>query len=370
MDKPFCTYTLVKSPRDSFFIGANTEKGFRLSPGGIFDEKNYDGVFILKGGPGTGKSTFMKKIIKHAERAGANTKKYYCSSDPDSLDAITVVSDGKKYLVCDGTSPHVTEMNYPGAISKIVNLSTAWDSYMLAEKREEIITLSTEKSELFSSAYKYLLSAYEIHRSLLQIAERVCDTEKLENTVSRFSERYRKFKGEKREAYTEAFSMKGAVALDTFLRDASEIFYLSDSYCISELYLNILSRELELRGVGFYKILSPINSGVISGIYITGGKVLITHDNLDGKIPEGKIINTKRFLNGKEPEYRGRYRLAAKCCKALLEGAEENLSEAKKRHFALEEIYVPAMNFKKVDRLCRETVSEIFCKSRDNSDSK
>lgn len=362
MDKPFCTYKIVNAPDDSFFIGANTEKGFRLAPGGVFDEENFDRVFILKGGPGTGKSTFMKKIIKCVEDAGGKTVKYFCSSDPDSLDAVIVYTDGKKYLMCDGTAPHVTEMKYPGAISKIINLSPTWDEEKLASCRDEIISLSEQKSAYFASAYKYLTSAYELRRSLRNITDKVCDKDKLKSAVSRFADKFRKLKGKRSDVYTEAFSMKGAVAFDTYLKSAAEIYYLTDAYGISELYLKLLSEELEKRGVGYVGIISPISSDSLTGIYIEESGVLITLSCYEGDLPEGKKVNMKRFLNGTELEYRGKYRFGTKCYNALLSGAAECLGEARKKHFELEEIYVHAMNFRKVDKLYRLAAAEIVQK--------
>ena len=363
MDKPFCTYKIIPSLENSYFIGANTENGFRLTPGGVFDEENFDRVFILKGGPGTGKSTFMKKIIKSVEDAGGAAKKYYCSSDPDSLDAVIISVNSKKYLICDGTAPHVTEMKYPGAVSKIVNLSPAWDDEKLSSQRDEIISISEKKSSCFTNAYKYLVSAYSVRRTLQSVTNRVCDTEKLKGAVSRFAEKFRKFKGEKHSVYTEAFSMKGAVAFNTVFKSADEIYYLSDSYGISELYLKLLSEELKKQGTGHIEILSPINSDLLSGIYIEDAGVLVTHNNYEGELPEGKKVNMKRFLNGTELEYRGKYRFASKCYNALLSGAAECLSEARRKHFELEDIYIAAMNFKKADRLYRETVSDIIPKN-------
>ena len=54
-----------------FFAGANSGEGFQnLFPRLVDLEKTYD-YMILKGGPGVGKSTFMKEIGRTMEQAGA-----------------------------------------------------------------------------------------------------------------------------------------------------------------------------------------------------------------------------------------------------------------------------------------------------------
>ena len=65
-----------------WFLGANTAEGFcsrfeQLHPGGRVRK-----CVIIKGGPGYGKSTFMKQLRKAAESLGADTESYPCSSDP------------------------------------------------------------------------------------------------------------------------------------------------------------------------------------------------------------------------------------------------------------------------------------------------
>lgn len=60
--------------------------------------------FFIKGRPGTGKSTFLKKLARRAEGAGYDTEVYYCSFDKNSLDMVIVPS--LSLAVFDSTPPH------------------------------------------------------------------------------------------------------------------------------------------------------------------------------------------------------------------------------------------------------------------------
>ena len=68
-----------------FFLGANSEEGFfslyEQLLGGRFDD-----LLILKGGAGSGKSTFMRRVGAAVERTGERVVYINCSGDPDSLD--------------------------------------------------------------------------------------------------------------------------------------------------------------------------------------------------------------------------------------------------------------------------------------------
>ena len=69
-----------------FFLGANSEEGFFS----LYDQLlggRLDDLMILKGGPGCGKSTFMRRMGAAMERAGERGVYINCSGDPDSLDA-------------------------------------------------------------------------------------------------------------------------------------------------------------------------------------------------------------------------------------------------------------------------------------------
>ena len=88
-----------------YFASANSYNVFLSLFGEIFNRKKFERTFIFKGGPGTGKSTFMKKVAKEMEAQGANIEYYYCSSDIDSLDAVIISLCGKKFAMPLQTRP-------------------------------------------------------------------------------------------------------------------------------------------------------------------------------------------------------------------------------------------------------------------------
>lgn len=60
--------------------------------------------YLIKGRPGTGKSTFLKKFAERAVINGFRTEIYHCSFDPDSLDLVVV--RGLSLCLFDSTAPH------------------------------------------------------------------------------------------------------------------------------------------------------------------------------------------------------------------------------------------------------------------------
>ena len=70
-----------------FFLGANSAEGFYGLYDQLLDARLYD-LIILKGTPGCGKSTFMRRAAAALEERGLESVYIHCSGDPDSLDGV------------------------------------------------------------------------------------------------------------------------------------------------------------------------------------------------------------------------------------------------------------------------------------------
>ena len=92
-------------PHIEYFLGANSPAGFYSLYDHLLPPEQARAIYILKGGPGCGKSTLMRKIGVRAEEAGLETEYILCSGDPDSPDALILPS--KAVAIVDGTAPHV-----------------------------------------------------------------------------------------------------------------------------------------------------------------------------------------------------------------------------------------------------------------------
>ncbi len=146
----------------NYFVCANTSAGFvNFFSSNLADLER---IYILKGGPGTGKSSLMKKIGKHFLEKGMEIEYIRCSSDPSSLDGIIIkeLSTG----IVDGTPPHTIEPTAPGAIEEYISLGMAWDSQILRDNTDEILYLKKEIFENYKDLYDILLNAKKYHDSI------------------------------------------------------------------------------------------------------------------------------------------------------------------------------------------------------------
>lgn len=155
-----------------FFLASKTERGFVSYFERLLGAEGCATV-VLKGGPGSGKSTLMKKIGRALLQQGHTVEFIPCASDPDSLDAIVDVT--ARRAVIDGTAPHMLDPVYPGARDALINLGGAWDAALLREQKDEIIRLSNEVNDCHAEAAAYVSAAGALLRRCRSIAARHVD---------------------------------------------------------------------------------------------------------------------------------------------------------------------------------------------------
>jgi len=333
-------YTQIKTDKPTFFAGANTAEGFAGEYHSIADEKKLERVYIIKGGPGTGKSTMMRKCAELAEKNGLPGVRYLCGSDPDSLDC--VVLDGR-IAVLDGTAPHIRDMIYPGASSELLDLSSFWDSCVLEQERDAVVSAASRKSEYYSAAYEYLSAAELIERDKRQLSEKVFLKEKAAAYIGRLMKKLGKPKNPKGKityVRTHGLTMKGAYALDSL--HAEYRYTVADCYGCAPLFMKLVLDKL--KGAGYSLTVSklPVPDSVVS-ILIEDCGVLIT---ASGHGSGEKSVNLSRFADDSAcAEIRGEFRLASKLQSSCMDEALDRLAKAAEEHFALEEIYIRAMDF-------------------------
>ncbi|NLJ81076.1 MAG: hypothetical protein GX335_08635 [Firmicutes bacterium] len=138
------------------FAGSNSGLGFHS----LFDYVIGPGarqIFLLKGGPGTGKSKFMKDAAAALKKEGISQEQFFCSSDPNSLDAVAFPQ--LKVALIDATAPHSRQAQLPGCRDQLVCLGNFWSPTGLTSQRGEIEAKFRLRKDFFTVAFRYLQAA-------------------------------------------------------------------------------------------------------------------------------------------------------------------------------------------------------------------
>ncbi len=336
-------------PSGAFFAAANTADGFYSRFPALFDPAcgRWQKIYIIKGGPGTGKSSFMKRAAEHAEKKGYAVERYYCSADPRSLDGIRIPACGTAML--DGTAPHTVDAVYPGAVEEIINMGMFFDVRALRDHAEEIRRLCTAHAGHHAAARRYLRAAGAMREQTLSLLSDAYLADKAAGAAARIVQ---KLPQEREPVYdmqfATAISGRGIVHLPTAEQNGRCI-YVTDSGRAS-LFFAALTEAAERRGISYVRLASPLRPAETEGVYFPGtDTVYMTdrygqHTNPSEAVP--RPLNTARFYDRERlSDIRSRLRFAQACEKTLLDGACTALAAAGKIHDALESLYVAAMDF-------------------------
>ncbi|MEE0968655.1 MAG: hypothetical protein U0M06_04710, partial [Clostridia bacterium] len=323
---------------EKYFAASNSGKGFKSFFGEIFDPYRLEHIYIIKGGPGTGKSYFMKSVAKIAEEKGKNVVYYYCSSDQNSLDGIII--DGKT-AVLDGTAPHDTDAVLPGAAEDIVDLGAFWDSKELERHKSEIVSLNADKSRHYKRAYKYLEAYHSISEALSTLTAPFIDHAKIEKCVSNIMRNVKSgFFYDAETAICGSVGMEGCVRFSSLEEKAEKIYVLADLYDTSCHFLRAVANTALAKKLSVTLSYDPINSDRLDAVYLKDSKILFT-SNMSDSTNAFKKISMQRFINTETASFsRASLKNAMKLRELMLEETVSALQDVKKTHFKIEDIYI------------------------------
>lgn len=335
-----------------YFSGSNSGTGFYNHFEGIVPAwGNLTRYFMIKGGPGVGKSTLMKAVVKQAEEAGEETECFYCSGDPDSLDGVRLVKQG--IVFADATAPHAMDPRYPGAVEEIVSLGDFIVRDKIVMFRDEIEALTKKNKQGYQRAYAFLGAAAVLAEACDKEVKDCVDKKKLSALAEEVTEKIREREGtgakENREAQADRYAERklflDAVSCKGLLSFQEEFFEGCDVYRVTgenkDVVTDLIGRSLYGRKKEVF--CDPLRPDCINHLWFPDAALGLTC----GEGTTGHVINGELILVRDCPELIKRYREETI---RLKEQAVECLKECKRIHDDLEKIYRECVDFGKVTK--------------------
>lgn len=326
-----------------YFAASNSAEGFKNYFSEIFARA--DRLYIVKGGPGTGKSSLMKRFAERAKACGYAVEYYYCSSDPSSLDGVMAINENYSVGMLDGTPPHSYEPTLPGAGEQIVDLGQFWRSDILKKQKNEIFALSAKKGSAYKRAYTYLRSCGNLRAVTDSLLKKAIFEDKLLSVAEKNVGALQLKSGKATciPAILNAVSMNGESRFSSF-DEAENVYTVGDLYGVGGMFLDALKSELMKTDAHLRVSYDAVCPSRIDGIYVEDRRTAFVLSVGDGE--SEKSVNPRRFVSKDiMREIRGEMRYAARLYSDCKDGALHALGEAKIYHFLLEDIYRQSMDF-------------------------
>ena len=326
------------------FLAANSANGFVS----FFDEiRDFENTYIIKGGPGTGKSSLMKKAASAAQSQDMAVEYVFCSSDPNSLDAVCIKDI--PIAIADGTSPHTMEPKYPGAMGGITDVGRFWDEEKIVSFKEDVIELSQNVSSEFSGAYRWLKAAGAIYEDIEKTAEKAFNNVKassftdglIKKTVVKNGGQCGKIK----KRFISGITPLGIVTFyDTIYNLCEKVMTVKDKYLLSDRIISRFALAAKDAGYTVYAFYNPLMPDRMMHAAVPELGFAIASDTFMARFEpkNAKSVSMERFIGDIDKK-----RLTAdyKALNACIKEAVFRIEKAKAYHDDLEDIYISAMNF-------------------------
>lgn len=352
------------------FPGAVTSQGF-YSFYHYMIQQDANHIFVLKGGPGVGKSTFMKKIGQTMLDRGYDIEYHCCSSDNGSIDGIVIPK--LKIALLDGTAPHIVDPKNPGAVDEIVNLGEYWDEALIKQSKNEIVACNLKISGYFQRAYfalqeatialeewRYYTKAYQDWSKIDQMTLRI------EGEIFNISP---KDQGKERHLFAWGHTPQGKTEfIDTLLNDTKTLYTLIGQPGTGKsTFLTRIAERAATYGLDvqyYHNTLDPAKIDLIilpdlDIAFVINCEPYSYTPDFDGTIITldfEQSLNTTKLME----DCGGDLQDCQIRVNQHITRARRHSEKAKATHDLLETYYVPAMNFSEINKKLNSILKRIL----------
>ncbi|MCL2367474.1 MAG: hypothetical protein FWC72_00615 [Oscillospiraceae bacterium] len=334
-----------------FFLGANAPTGFYSLYDQLVDPHTDEALYILKGGPGSGKSSFLKTITKGLQDAGLAVEQIHCTAEPDSLDAIYIPA--LKTAYADGTSPHILEPAYMAVMDQYINLGIFYDTAALRPYKTEVIDKTRAYQTRYARAYDCLAAAKGV---IGDLAAPLVD----ENTVAAVQKRTRgiiareigkKRRGQGKITYRflTALTHRGYVTrFDTVEALATRVYHLDNNFGLAHHMLSDLVKAATDAGLDCVLCPSPMDPEVYEHLLIPALDLAFVSSNHEISYtgPAYRHIRLDAMVDREcLKNHRARIRFSKKVFALLISEVVTTLTEAKELYDEIEQLYNPHVDW-------------------------
>lgn len=341
-----------------YFLGANSADGFCSFYDALFQDPRIKRVWIIKGGAGNGKSTFMRTLAEAAAERGAQTEEILCSSDPDSLDGLVIPDIA--LAVVDGTAPHIVEPSLCGLDSRYLDFSACYLGGM-ERVQPQLLAAQRNNRRCYRDVYACLQAAASLRRQVQQTAEDAFDAAAGERWVEAMVQTElppKDGRGMSVRRFFGGITPKGELSYgDSIQALCAKRYVMIDPFGVSEVMLRTLHHQAVERGYTCIAGFHPLLPHRMEQLLIPERQVAWLRT--DAAEPGAACQLDLRTLVKISKAEATHIPFLLQTAQSLEREAVSYLQEAKTYHDALELACRPYVDFTAVDRITQHALGKV-----------
>lgn len=342
-----------------FFLGANSHIDFVSYFKQLQEQSDSMQLLILKGGPGSGKSSLMKKVLKYALDHNHEVEIIPCASDPLSLDAF--IDKTADFAMMDGTAPHTEDPSLPGANHHILYTGDLWDCGELNQNSGKIRHLNNRIGDYHKGAAAYIRAASALLDENLRYSKRYIKKAALASFAEKICAQLPKggYNPEKVRLLSAVSVGEIKYFKETVSSLADKIYVLDDKWGGAAAFLmQSIEGAASLSGAQIVRCPCSIMPEKTDHIIIPAAKMAVVTQNCFLPIDIGEKKSAEKFYHQMPDTALLEERLLD--AQKLLQKACSLVNEAKLLHDKLEFIYVNAMDFSQMDGFFENIIKRFY----------
>jgi len=340
---------------------SNTSHGFRTFLPELL--QGVAKVFVLKGAPGTGKSTFIRLLGESFSDQGYEVEFWVSADDPVSPEGVFIPQ--LKAAVVNGSLSSPIDPSYPGVTGDIIYLGDYWDKNILQDYSQEIINLYEEHEQHRQQATLVLKRAAEVRDSIKKKTAAYLNLGRLQELVGQLAKEILDTGSAEKHYFASAVTAEGMINYIDEISSFCKKRYVFKGPAGSGKSSAIMELANRARGKGYS--LEYYHCGLdadsIQMIIIRNLQIaLIDAGNLDLAVkPWDVVIDMSEYLEGyDEVELLQESSEALRILESLLLEAQQELEQSRWCLKGLKKIYSRAMDFAALDRKRQQVRNELI----------
>lgn len=342
------------------FASSHTSQGFCTFIPELI--QGLERVYILKGAPGTGKSTFIRMIGEIMAELGFETEFWISAFDAVTPDGVYLPQLNR--AVINGSLPESIDPRYPGVREILINLGDFCDAAELETYRQEIVVLVDEILSSREQVYKALKEAGRVKAEIRRLNAQFIDMEKLGQLTRQMSSEILENQPGEKHYFAGVLTSEGFVDYVHNLSQACQQRYIFTGPAGSgkSMVISEVARQAREQGYFLEYYHCGLEADSLAMVIIRNLQIALIEAR-EAEIPAcpwDRVVDLGCCMeeagNGKMKEGKS---MQQRNLESLLLAAQQQLEKSAQHNKALKKIYASTMDFTRLDQLRKDILEEL-----------